>query len=234
MKAMILAAGRGERLRPLTDRTPKPLIEVGGKALIVHHLEHLARAGFDEIVINLAWLGDKVEKALGDGSGFGLSIVYSHEPPGALDTAGGIIQALPRLGDEPFVLISADVYCDYPLGRLRNHQHRGLGHLVLVENPAHHLQGDFAVDHQARLVRATPAFTYSGIACLHPELFRGYRPGRRALRPVFEHAIDRGQLSGEVHHGLWSDVGTADRLEAIRLQIASSIAMPEAKGYTQR
>lgn len=234
MKAMILAAGRGERLRPLTDRIPKPLIEVGGKPLIVHHLEQLARAGFEQAVVNLAWLGDAIEQTLGDGSAFGMSIVYSHEPPGALETAGGIMQALPLLGDAPFVMISGDVFCDYRLDRLHGHPLRGLGHLVLVPNPAHHAQGDFALDDANRLVRGSPALTFSGIALLRPELFAGHRPGRRALRPVFEQAIDRGELSGEVHQGLWSDVGTADRLEAIRRQIASSIAMPTANGYTQR
>jgi MurNAc alpha-1-phosphate uridylyltransferase len=230
MKAMILAAGRGERLRPLTDRTPKPLIEVGGKSLIAHHLEHLARAGFEQVVVNLAWLGDKIEQALGDGSAFGLSITYSHEPPGALETAGGIIQALPLLGDKPFALISADVYCDYPLARLYRREPPELGHLVMVENPPHHREGDFALDSRSRLVKGSPRFTFSGIALLHPSLFQGYRPGRRALRPVLEQAIDGGRLSGELHQGLWSDVGTANRLESIRQQITTSIAALPANG----
>jgi MurNAc alpha-1-phosphate uridylyltransferase len=231
---MILAAGRGERLRPLTDQLPKPLIEVGGKPLIAHHLDHLARAGFEQIVVNLAWLGEKIESALGDGSAFGLSITYSHEPPGALETAGGIIQALPLLGDEPFALISADVYCDYSLVKLRRRRLRGLGHLVLVDNPSHHPHGDFGLDHQAQLVKGRPALTFSGIALLHPRLFDGQPPGRLALRPVLEQAIDGSQLSGEVHQGLWSDVGTSERLASIRQQIGSSIAMPSTTGYTQR
>ncbi|NDY96562.1 nucleotidyltransferase family protein [Wenzhouxiangella sp. C33] len=218
---MILAAGRGERLRPLTDRTPKPLIEVGGKPLIAHHLERLAGAGFDQVVVNLAWLGEQIEQALGDGSSFGVDIAYSREPAGALETAGGIIHALPLLGNQPFLMISADVFCDYPLDRLRSRPLQGLGHLVLVENPAHHEQGDFALDAQSRLVNGAPAFTFSGLALLHPALFHGLAPGRLALRPVFEQAMENESLTGELYQGIWSDVGTADRLAAIRRQIAT-------------
>lgn len=221
MKAMILAAGRGERLRPLTDHTPKPLIEVGGKPLIAHHLERLAGAGFDQIVVNLAWLGEQIEQALGDGSAFGVDIAYSHEPAGALETAGGIIHALPLLGNQPFLMISADVFCDYPLERLRSRPLKSLGHLVLVENPAHHRQGDFALDDRSRLVHGTPAFTFSGLALLHPALLHGLPPGRLALRPVFEQAMANESLTGELYQGTWSDVGSADRLAAIRRQIAS-------------
>ncbi|TVS12719.1 MAG: nucleotidyltransferase family protein [Wenzhouxiangella sp.] len=209
---MILAAGRGERLRPLTDRMPKPLIEVGGKALIVRHLEALAGAGFDRVVVNLAWLGEQIEQTLGDGSRFGLSIAYSQEPPDALETAGGIVQALPLLGDAPFLMISGDVLCDYPLARLRNRPHQAQGHLVMVDNPDHHPDGDFAIDADQRLVHGRSTQTFSGIAVLDPVLFAELPPGRRPLRPVFEQAIALGRLTGEHYSGFWSDIGTPERL----------------------
>lgn len=211
MKAMILAAGRGERLRPLTDTCPKPLLQVGGKALIVHHLEALATAGVHEIVINLAWLGEQIRDALGDGADFGVRLSYSQEPPGALETAGGIVQALPLLGDEPFLMISGDVLCDYPLGQLQGFRPHGLGHLVLVDNPDHHPGGDFAIGANSRLLSGG-GMTFSGIAVLDPGLFADLPPGRRALRPVFERAIAQNQLSGEQYSGLWSDIGTEERL----------------------
>lgn len=218
MKAMVLAAGRGERLRPLTDRIPKPLVALGGKTLIARHLEALSEAGFDQVVINLAWLGEQIEQSLGDGSRFGLSIAYSHEPPGALETAGGIIQALPLLGDKPFLMISGDVLCAYPLARLRSRPLKAQGHLVMVANPEHHRHGDFAIDADQRLVHGPSTLTFSGIAVLDPALFAGLAPGRRALRPVFERAIASGQLTGEHYRGLWSDIGTPERLtEAERL-----------------
>ncbi|MFW5815905.1 MAG: N-acetylmuramate alpha-1-phosphate uridylyltransferase MurU [Wenzhouxiangella sp.] len=219
MKAMILAAGRGERLRPLTDHTPKPLIEVAGRPLIVHHLENLARAGFTQVVVNLAWLGAQIEQALGDGSAFGVDIAYSREPAGALETAGGIMQALPLLGDAPFLVISGDVFCDYRLDRLGELEPAGLGHLVLVKNPAHHRAGDFALSEDGCLVNALPAFTFSGIAVLRPQLFDNWPRQRLALRPVLDQAIANGKLTGELHNGLWSDVGTPERLAAIRQRI---------------
>lgn len=212
---MILAAGRGERLRPLTDRTPKPLIEVGGKALIVRHLEALAGAGFTEVIINLGWLGKQIRQALGHGERWGLHIRYSPEPPGALETAGGIIQALPLLGHEPFVMVSADVLCDFPLERLATRPLQSAGHLVLVDNPPHHPDGDFFIDANGSL-RSGGGLTFSGIALLDTQLFAGLPAGRRPLRPVFEDAISAGRLSGEHHAGQWSDVGTAERLAAAR------------------
>ncbi|MFP4207072.1 MAG: N-acetylmuramate alpha-1-phosphate uridylyltransferase MurU [Wenzhouxiangella sp.] len=221
MKAMILAAGRGQRLRPLTDHTPKPLLEVGGKPLIVHHLEALAVAGVGEVVINLAWLGHQIERTLGEGSAFGLKITYSHEPEGALETAGGIIQALPLLGNRPFITVSADIFCDYPLGRLLDHELSGLGHLVLVDNPPHHPAGDFSLMADGQVGRGTPALTFSGIALLHPALFAARAPGRLALRPVLEQAIAAQALTGEHHGGLWSDVGTPQRLAAIRRDLVT-------------
>ena len=219
MKAMILAAGRGERLRPLTDHCPKPLVPVGGKALIVRHLEALAAAGFDAVVINLAWLGEQIREALGDGADFGLHLSYSQEPVGALETAGGIIQALPLLGDEPFLMISGDVLCDYPLARLKDFRPQGLGHLVLVDNPEHHPGGDFAIGPEDRLISGG-GLTFSGIAVLDPDLFADLPPGRRALRPVFEQAIAQGRLGGEHYSGLWSDIGTERRLADAEQRLA--------------
>lgn len=216
MRAMILAAGRGERMRPLTDHTPKPLLEVGGKALIVRHLERLAEAGVGDVVINVAWLGDRIRAALGDGAALGLKIRYSPEPPGALETAGGIRAALPLLGSDPFLVVNGDLWCDYPLDRLVGRAPRGLAHLVLVDNPAHHPGGDFAlVDGEVRADRE-PRLTYAGIGVYRPELFTGLPPGRRALRPVLDRAIADGQVSGEAFHGAWADVGSPERLRRLR------------------
>ena len=219
MRAMILAAGRGERLRPLTDRVPKPLIEVGGKPLIVHHLEALARAGFGQVVINLAWLGEQIRQTLGDGQRWNLEIHYSPEPDGALETAGGIVQALPLLGEKPFLVLSGDVYCDYPLHQLRQGLPNSLGHLLMVDNPAHHPHGDFRLGGHGVLEKGSPALTYSGIGVLHPDLFRGLAAGRLPLRPLFDQAIAEQSLTGEHYAGLWSDVGTPERLTTIRRRL---------------
>lgn len=215
MHAMILAAGRGERLRPLTDRVPKPLVEVGGKSLIVHHLEALAAAGFREIVVNLDWLGEQIEQALGSGRRFGLSIHYSREPRGALETAGGIIEALPLLGPQPFAVVSADIRTDFDFARLPRSP-VGVGHLVLVDNPPHHPMGDFELDGGRVITGERGRLTFSGIAVFDPALFRGLAPGHRPLRPVLEHAIAAGGISGEHYAGRWSDIGTAERLAAVQ------------------
>jgi N-acetyl-alpha-D-muramate 1-phosphate uridylyltransferase len=221
MRAMLLAAGRGERLRPLTDKQPKPLIEVGGRPLIVHHLERLADCGFKQVVINLGWLGEQIPAALGSGSNWGLSIQYSQEPPGALETAGGIIHALPLLGQEPFAVISGDILCDYPLESLHEVTMDDPVHLVLVDNPDHHRQGDFGLQAGKVVADSGPKFTYSGIALFDPGLFESLLPGHRALRPVLEAAIAEGKVSGEVHHGLWMDIGTAERLESARARFST-------------
>ncbi|MCH8477995.1 MAG: nucleotidyltransferase family protein [Wenzhouxiangella sp.] len=221
MHAMILAAGRGERLRPLTDTIPKPLIEVGGKALIEHHLLALAGAGISRVVINLGWLGEQISSRLEDGAGFGLEIVYSPEPPGALETAGGIVQALPLLGEQPFLGIAGDILCDFPLGRLSALPADALAHLVMVANPAHHRDGDFALDQGWLRVDGTPRHTFSGIGLYRPELFHGLAPGRLALRPVFEQAIAAGAVCGSLHRGYWSDIGTIERLEQARREPAA-------------
>lgn len=215
MRAMILAAGRGERLRPLTDTTPKPLLEVGGKSLIEHHLSGLAAAGFREVVINLSHLGEKIRAALGDGSGYGLNIHYSAEPPGALDTGGGIRRALPLLGAAPFAVINGDVYTDYPLARLRaikcDH-----AHLVLVTNPVHNPDGDFGLQGGFVSLDARPRCTFSGISVYHPRFFESAAAGRFSVVPMLHRAMAERQVTGEVYKGAWHDIGTLERLEALR------------------
>ena len=217
MKAMILAAGRGERMRPLTDHTPKPLLVAGGKPLIVWHLERLAAAGFREVVINHAHLGEQIEKALGDGAKWGLTIAYSPEPPGALETAGGIAQALPLLGDEPFLVVNGDVWCDFDFGRFFRLTVGGwqpAAHLVMVDNPAHHAGGDFSLEGE-RIVYAHggQTVTYAGIAVFSPAFFRDVPVGQPLkLRPLLDAAIAAGTLTGEHFTGRWVDVGTPQRL----------------------
>jgi len=218
MKAMILAAGKGERLRPLTLHTPKPLIPVGGVALIEHHVRALARAGFDELVINHAWLGEQIERYLGDGGQFGVSIRYSAEGE-PLETGGGIYRALPLLGDKPFVVVNGDIWTDYDFLGLRRSL-TGLAHLVLVDNPLHHPNGDFSLVNGT--VDATdeesPRLTYSGMAVLHPQLFEGSPDGAFKLAPLLRRAMDSGHVSGEHFRGGWVDVGTLERLaEAERI-----------------
>lgn len=205
---MILAAGRGERLRPLTDRVPKPLLEVDGKPLIVHHLEALAKAGFGETVINLSWLGEQIRERLGDGRGFGVAIDYSEEPL-ALETAGGILQALPLLG-ERFIVINGDIRTDYDFSRLRDRD--SPAHLVLVPNPPHNSAGDFSLGGASVGNDGDARYTFSGIACYRAEFFAGLEPGKRALAPLLRAAAERGDVSGELYRGRWRDIGTADRL----------------------
>lgn len=225
MKAMILAAGRGERLRPLTDHTPKPLLPAGGKPLIVWHLERLAAAGFREIIINHAHLGEQIERALGDGSKWGLTIRYSPEPPGALETAGGIAQALPLLGEAPFLVINGDVYCTVDFGHFFALPVKaGHAHLVLVDNPAHHAGGDFSLDND-RIVYAQgeQTLTYAGIGIFSPDFFRSVPLGQpMKLRPLLDAAITAGTLSGECFAGRWVDVGTAERLAELDQELKTT------------
>ena len=227
MKAMILAAGRGERLRPLTDHTPKPLLPAGGKPLIVWHLERLAAAGFRDIVINHAHLGEQIEEALGDGSTWGLTIGYSPEPPGALETAGGIAQALSLLGDAPFLVVNGDVYCELDFGHFAARPiPPGHAHLLLVDNPAHHAGGDFSLD-GGRVVDAQSeqTLTYAGIGLFSPDFFRAVPVGQAMkLRPLLDAAIAAGTLSGERHTGHWVDVGTAERLAELDAMLAAERA----------
>ena len=213
MKAFILAAGRGERMRPLTDSTPKPLLMAGGKPLIVWHLERLAAGGFREVIINHAHLGERIEAALGDGSQWGLSIRYSPEPPGALETAGGIANALPLLGDQPFLVVNGDVYCDIDFGHFSGST-AAEAHLVMVANPAHHAGGDFSLDGQ-RVIYANgeQTLTYAGIGVFSLSFFTGVKRGEvMKLRPLLDAAIAAGTLTGERYAGRWVDVGTPERL----------------------
>jgi N-acetyl-alpha-D-muramate 1-phosphate uridylyltransferase len=214
---MILAAGRGERMRPLTDLTPKVLLEVGGKPMVEWHVERLRNAGFQRIVINHAWLGEQIEQALGDGTRFGLHIDYSREAQ-ALETAGGIVNALPLIGGEPFLVVNGDVYTDFDFALLVPRlsaliDSDLLAHLVLVDNPPHHPTGDFALVSQTVLRDGHPQLTFSGIGIYRPELFNAVGAGQRAqLAPILRAAMGRGAVSGEHYRGLWFDVGTPARL----------------------
>ena len=211
---MILAAGRGERMRPLTDTTPKPLLPVCGKPLIAHHIEALANAGIRELVINHAWLGEQIETALGNGSRYGVRIQYSPEHPQALETGGGIFQALPLLGDQPFIVVNGDVMCDMDYRSLPS-EPKGLAHLVLVCNPEHNPNGDFALEDQ--LIRSDGAskFTFSGIGVYRPQLFSGCSAGKFPLAPILRGAMSEDQVTGELHQGFWMDVGTPERLNEL-------------------
>ncbi|MBF8164358.1 N-acetylmuramate alpha-1-phosphate uridylyltransferase MurU [Ectopseudomonas hydrolytica] len=215
MKAMILAAGKGERLRPLTLHTPKPLVKAAGVPLIEYHVRALVAAGFTELVINHAWLGQQIEGYLGDGSRFGAHIVYSPEGE-PLETGGGIFKALPLLADEPFLVVNGDIFTDYPFAELRKPM-SGLAHLVLVDNPAHHPQGDFvlAMGQVQDAESLGERLTYSGIAVLHPRLFAACQPGAFKLAPLLRSAMQQGQVSGERHAGCWIDVGTHERLAEV-------------------
>jgi MurNAc alpha-1-phosphate uridylyltransferase len=223
MKAMVLAAGLGVRLRPLTDRVPKALVEAGGKPLIVWQLERLARAGFREVVINVSWLGERIEARLGDGSAFGLAVAYSREPQ-PLESAGGIARARELLGPAPFALVNSDVFCDFDLAMLRR---RALGphlaHLLLAPNPPHHAAGDFSLADGRVGNAAAPRYTYTGIALIDPALVAPVGAGERAqLAPLLRAAADGGRLSGELHAGLWRDVGTAERLAELEALLAGA------------
>lgn len=217
MKAMILAAGRGERMRPLTDLLPKPLLAAGGKPLIVHHIEKLKAAGVTTLVINHAWLGHKLVAALGDGSALGVSIHWSAEEC-ALETAGGIVQALPLLGSEPFLVINGDTWLDLDYRALVN-QPLGddLAHLWLVPNPPQHPQGDFSL--QAGRVLDTPALTFSGVGLYHPAAFAGLPCGARKLAPLLRDWMAQGRVGGSLLAGEWRDIGTVDRLRELDEQL---------------
>ncbi|WP_179995304.1 N-acetylmuramate alpha-1-phosphate uridylyltransferase MurU [Acinetobacter sp. YH16053] len=227
MKAMILAAGMGNRMRPLTLHTPKPLLEVGGKPLIVWHIEKLQKMGVQEIVINTAWLGEKLADALGDGSQFGVKILWSHEGEG-LETAGGIINALPLLGNEPFILVNGDVWTTMDFAPLLNVQLQDdLAHLVLVENPVHHPQGDFTLAankaYTFEQARSGENLTYSGVAVMHPQMFNGLESGKRPLAPLLKQAMQQEKISAQKLQGVWVDVGTPERLNALDEQIQRGV-----------
>ncbi len=212
---MILAAGRGERMRPLTDCTPKPLLPVAGRPLIEHHIEALVKAGYKELVINHAHLGQQIEAALGDGQRWGISITYSPELAGALETGGGIFNALPLLGDAPFVVINGDIWTDYDLAHLAIPKHK-LAHLILVNNPVHNTGGDFLLSKEGLCSDGDgKRLTFSGIGVYQPALFAGCKPGSFPLAPVLKRAMAQGEISGAYYAGRWVDVGTPQRLEAL-------------------
>ena len=214
MKAMILAAGRGERMRPLTDTVPKPLLRIGGQTLLERHVHALARAGIAELVINHAWLGEQIEKALGNGEAYGVSIRYSPEGDSSLETGGGIMNALPLLGSEPFLVVNADIWTDFPFDSLPS-QPDGLAHLVMVENPQHHPDGDFSLS-EGWLSEIGPAMlTFSGIGVYRPEVFADCSPGAFPLGPLLRNYMAAGQVSGERYTGSWFDIGTPERLDAV-------------------
>jgi MurNAc alpha-1-phosphate uridylyltransferase len=212
--AMILAAGRGERLRPLTDHTPKPLLPVRGKPLIEHHVERLAHAGLERIVINLAWLGSMIRDYLGDGSRFGLKIHYSDEGARALETAGGIFRALPYLGPGAFLVVNGDIFTDYPFAQAALAADRD-AHLVLVPNPPQHPAGDFGLEGGLALPSAPLQYTFAGIALYRARFFEGCVDGVFPLKPLLLRSIAASRCSAELYSGSWEDVGTAERLQAL-------------------
>ena len=215
MKAMILAAGRGERMRPLTDHTPKPLLPVAGKSIIEHTIEQLVNAGFTDIVINHAHLGEQIEATLGNGQRLGATICYSPEDEQALETAGGIINALPLLGDEVFLVVNGDIATDFDFASLKNIT-VDLAHLVLVPNPEHHPEGDFGI-HDTGLVdeQAAEPLTFSGIGLYSPKLFSNLPAGSRKLGPLLRQAMAKQRISGQKFSGFWLDIGTPERLQEL-------------------
>ena len=224
MKAMILAAGRGSRMRPLTDNIPKPLLKVGGKSLIVWHIERLVEAGFKELVINHAYLGQKIEESLGDGACWGVNIAYSAEET-ALETAGGIANALPLLGDEPFLVVNGDVYSELNFATLKQVLNTGnLAHLVMVDNPPQHPLGDFALQDEKLIAEGEEKLTFSGVGVYSPVFFNDIVRGEAAkLAPLLKAAMANGLVTGEHYQGIWHDIGTPDRLEKIDVMLRKKV-----------
>lgn len=223
-KAMILAAGRGERLRPITDETPKPLIQVGTCTLIEHHLLSLSRSGIHEVIINLAYMGDKIKTHLGSGAKYGLDIHYSYEPEGALETAGGIRHALPLLGDTPFLVVNGDIRCSMDFSTLSLGSDRNM-HLIMVKNPTHNAEGDFYLDQSTepgmleKIHKGSPEnyrVTFSGIGIYRPSIFEELPSGRSRLAPLIHEQIKQNKASAELFDGYWTDVGTPERLKLAR------------------
>jgi MurNAc alpha-1-phosphate uridylyltransferase len=222
MKAMILAAGKGERMRPLTDHTPKPLLKVGGKTLIQYQIERLVGSGITDIVINHARHGDQIEAALGDGRAIGASIRYSREGDEPFETGGGIVKALPLLGPKPFVVINADVWCDYPLSRLPT-EPQGLAHLIFVDNPGHNPTGDFALVNGRVLLKAWSRLTFSGIGVYRQQLFDECENGQFPLAAVLRIAVSRRLVTGEYYKGTWIDIGTPERLAQLDARLRAEL-----------
>lgn len=214
MRAMILAAGRGERLRPLTDKIPKSLVEVRGQSLLERHLENVRRAGVTKVVINLGWLGDQIVQRVGSGERYDLDVIYSQEGDNILETGGGIHKALPELGTGPFLVVNADIYTDMPIPDVRLGK-SDLGHLIMVPTPDYREHGDFDIDEGRIRNGETSAYTFSGVAVYRPEFFDGCEAGRFPLAPMLREAADRGQLTGTLYEGVWADIGTPERLAAL-------------------
>lgn len=234
MKALVFAAGLGERMRPLTDHTPKPLLEAGGRPLMAWHLERLAAAGIREVVVNTSWLAPRFPEVLGDGDRWGLRIHYAHEGDTPLETGGGMLHALPLLGDAPFLAVNGDIWCDLDFARLPSRPD-GEAHLVLVDNPGHHPGGDFALDASGRVhADGAPRLTFAGIGVYRPALLERWReavgdapgaggaPPRFRLAPLLRAAMGRGAVSGEHHRGRWTDVGTPARLQALSRELLAA------------
>jgi len=232
LRALVFAAGKGERMRPLTDSTPKPLLRVGGKPLIAWHLERLAAIGVRDVVLNTSWLADRFEPALGDGAAWGLRLHYSYEGPEPLETGGGMLKALPLLGDAPFLVVNADAWTDADFATLPR-EPTGLAHLLMVDNPAQHPRGDFRLGADGRLSDdGAPRLTYSGIGVYRPAILDGWRaiigsapgseldPPRFKLVPLLRAAMARGLIHGQYHAGSWTDVGTPERLAALDAAIS--------------
>jgi len=228
MKVMILAAGRGERMRPLSDAVPKPLLEAGGKPLIVHLIERLVHAGLSDLVINHSHLGEKISAYLGDGGRYGASIVYSHEEGGGLETGGGIFKALPLIDSDPFVVVNGDIWSDFPFDRLPSRL-EGLAHLVLVDNPPQHPSGDFSLRDGRVSDQGEPRLTFSGIGVYARALFAGCHPGKFPLAPLLREAMTRHQVSGEHYTGRWQDVGTPQRLAALDRELRAAQKNPAGR-----
>jgi MurNAc alpha-1-phosphate uridylyltransferase len=222
VKAIVLAAGRGERLRPITDTLPKPLVPVGGKPLIAYHLAALSKAGIRDVVINLSWLGARIQEVLGDGSDYGVRIRYSEEGPVALETGGGIFHAMPLLGPAPFLVVNGDVFTNIDFAGIRLSDDADAC-IVLVPNPDHHQRGDFALQGDAVVERETERFTYSGIGIFRPEFFAGCSAGKFPLAPLLKRAIAAGRLHGVLHRGGWCDVGSPDRLAKLDAEVRAGM-----------
>ncbi len=222
MKAIILAAGRGQRMQNLTDNLPKVLLPIAGKPLIQYHIEALKLAGIKEIVINLSYRGEQIQQCLGGGENFGVRIDYSPEPPGALETAGGIYRALPLLGKDPFIVVNGDVWTSYSFVSLLQQPQTKGAHLVLVKNPEHNLQGDFALSDQKVLADGDARYTYAGFGAYHPDFFREVPQAVCRLKPLLDRSIADGEVTGEYFCGDWLDVGTPERYQELQARFVGT------------